>query len=101
MIAIANMNLPMVCSQCRFYGELCGADRNLILVSVDGRRHPRCPLIQLGSNAPQMPTRTPMPKCKPPKADWEIPKFMRNFKPKETVTFYVNGKPYATFEENT
>ena len=23
---------------------------------------------------------------------------MKNFKPKETVTFYANGKPYATFE---
>ena len=98
MIAISNMNLPMACSQCRFYGERCGADKNLILKSVDGRRHPRCPLIPLGSNAPQMPTKTPMPKCKPPKDDWEIPKFMKNFKPKETVTFYAGGKPYATYE---
>ena len=97
MIAITNMNLPMVCSQCRFYGERCGADRNLILESVDGRRHPRCPLIPLGS--PQMPTNTPMPKCKPPKDDWNIPSFMKNFKPKETITFYdMEGRPYATFE---
>lgn len=29
-----------------------------------------------GSNAPQMPTKTPMPKCKPPKDYWEIPSFM-------------------------
>ena len=98
MIAIADMNLPMVCSQCRFFGERCGADKNLILKSVDGRRHPRCPLIPLGSNAPQKLTNPPMPKCKPPKGYWEIPKFMLNFKPKETVTFYANGKPYATFE---
>ena len=101
MIAIANMNLPMVCSQCRFYGERCGADENLILENVEGRKHPLCPLIQLGyfpprfkkpkeekSNAPQMPT----------KDDWEIPSFMKNFKPKETVTFYAGGKPYATYE---
>ena len=40
------------------------------------------------SNAPKMPTQPSMPKCKPPKDDWEIPKFMLNFKPKETVTFY-------------
>lgn len=100
MIAISNMNLPMVCSQCRFFGERCGADKNLILESVDGRRHPRCPLIPLGSNAPQMPTKTPMPKCKPPKDDWEIPKFMLNFKPKETITFYdMEGKSYATYEQ--
>ena len=98
MIAITNMNLPMVCSQCRFFGERCGADKNLILENVDGRRHPRCPLIPLGSNAPQMPTNPPMPKCKPPKDDWEIPSFMKNFKPKETVTFYAGGKPYATYE---
>ena len=99
MIAITNMNLPMVCSQCRFFGERCVADRNLILESVDGRRHPRCPLIPLGSNAPQMPTNTPMPKCKPPKDDWEIPSFMKNFKPKETITFYdMEGKAVATFE---
>jgi len=97
MIAISNMNLPMVCSQCRFYGERCAADKNLILES--GRRHPRCPLIQLGSNAPQKPTRSPMPECKPPKDDWEIPSFMKNFKPKETITFYdMEGRPYATFE---
>jgi hypothetical protein len=52
-----------------------------------------------GSNAPQMPTRTPMPKVKPPKDDWEIPSFMKNFKPKGTVTFYdMEGRPYATFE---
>ena len=88
MIAISNMNLPMVCSQCRFFGERCGADKSLILENVDGRRHPRCPLIPLGSNAPQMPT----------KDDWEIPSFMKNFKPKETVTFYAGGKPYATYE---
>ena len=98
MIAINNMDVPMVCSQCRFYGERCGANKSLILESVDGRRHPRCPLIPLGSNAPQMPTSPPMPKCKPPKDDWEIPSFMKNFKPKETVTFYAGGKPYATFE---
>lgn len=99
MIAISNMNLPMVCSQCRFYGERCVADRNLILESVDGRRHPRCPLIPLGSNAPQMPTNPPMPKCKPPKEDWEIPSFMKNFKPKETVTFYdMEGRPVFTSE---
>ena len=98
MIAIANMNLPMVCQQCVFFGERCGANRSLILESVDGHRHPRCPLISLGSNAPKMPTNPPMPKCKPPKADWEIPSFMLKFKPKETVTFYANGKPYATFE---
>lgn len=51
------------------------------------------------SNAPQKPTKSPMPKCKPPKDDWEIPSFMLKFKPKETVTFYdMEGKPYATFE---
>ena len=88
MIAISDMNLPMVCSHCRFFGERCGADKSLILENVDGRRHPRCPLIPLGSNAPQMPT----------KDDWEIPSFMKNFKPKETVTFYAGGKPYATYE---
>ena len=34
-----------------------------------------------------------------PKDDWEIPSFMKNFKPKETVTFYdMEGRPYATFE---
>ena len=101
MIAITNMKLPMVCSQCRLYGERCGVDRNLILKSVDGRRHPRCPLILVGeqSNAPQMPTNTPMPKCKPPKDDWEIPSFMKNFKPKKTVTFYdMEGRPVFTSE---
>ncbi len=52
-----------------------------------------------GSNAPQMPTRTPMPKCKPPKDDWEIPSFMKNFKPKETITFYdMEGRPVFTSE---
>lgn len=51
-----------------------------------------------GSNAPKMPTQPPMPKCKPPKDYWEIPLFMKNIKPKETVTFYAGGKPYATFE---
>lgn len=50
------------------------------------------------SNAPQKPTKSPMPKCKPPKDDWEIPSFMKNFKPKETVTFYAGGKPYATYD---
>lgn len=45
-----------------------------------------------------MPTKPPMPKVKPPKDDWEIPSFMKNFKPKETVTFYAGGKPYATYE---
>lgn len=50
-------------------------------------------------NAPKMPTEPPMPECKPPKDDWEIPSFMLKFKPKETVTFYdMQGKPYATFE---
>ena len=101
MIAIDNMDVPMVCSQCRFFGERCGADKSLILENVEGRKHPRCPLIQLGyfpprfkkpkeekSNAPQMPT----------KDDWEIPSFMLKFKPKETVTFYAGGKPYATYE---
>lgn len=50
------------------------------------------------SNAPEKPTRPPMPKVKPPKDDWEIPSFM--LKPrKETITFYdMEGKPYATFE---
>lgn len=52
-----------------------------------------------GSNAPQMPTKTPMPKCKPPKDYWEIPSFMLKFKPKETITFYdMEGKAVATFE---
>lgn len=52
-----------------------------------------------GSNAPQKLTRPPMPKCKPPKDDWEIPKFMLNFKPKETVTFYdMEGRPVFTSE---
>lgn len=52
-----------------------------------------------GSNAPQMPTRPPMPKCKPPKDYWEIPSFMLKFKPKETITFYdMEGKAVATFE---
>ena len=52
-----------------------------------------------GSNAPQKPTRPPMLKRKPPKDDWEIPSFMKNFKPKETITFYdMEGKAVATFE---
>lgn len=98
MIAIADMDLPTVCSQCRFFGERCAANKNLILESVDGRRHPRCPLIPLGSNAPLKPVKSSMPKCKPPKDDWEIPSFMRNFKPKETVTFYAEDRPVVTYE---
>ena len=51
------------------------------------------------SNAPQKPTKSPMPECKPPKDDWEIPSFMKNFKPKETVTFYANGEPVLVVEK--
>lgn len=55
--------------------------------------------MKKGSNAPKKPTQAPMPKCKPPKDDWEIPKFMQNFKPKETVTFYdMEGRPVFTSE---
>ena len=55
--------------------------------------------MKKGSNAPKKPTQAPMPKCKPPKDDWEIPSFMKNFKPKETVTFYgMEGRPVFTSE---
>ena len=55
--------------------------------------------MKKGSNAPKMPTQPPMPKCKQPKDDWEIPKFMLNFKPKETITFYdMEGRPVFTSE---
>lgn len=45
-------------------------------------------MMKTGSNAPQKPTKSPMPKCKPPKGDWEIPRFMEKFQPKDTITFY-------------
>lgn len=45
--------------------------------------------------APKMPTDPSMPKCKSPKDEWEIPSFMKTFKPKKTITFYYEGGSYT------